>query len=202
MKKIWLIAVVIMLQTFSSINAFCTNIDLRQYIPDSEKITAQAETEKYYWIGTEHGLYFVKKKSNRVYHMTSKNSVLLSDTVTCIAAKQDGEVYVGTRCGIVRYDNYAFLLVTRENSPLGCNRITSLVCPNGTDVFAGTVSGGLTVFSRLKARTFTTANAPLPSNHIIAIKKAGDDSVVALLENNISVGIKNGQFTVIAGLYK
>ncbi len=163
MKNIYLITFAILIHVLSTGKAFSQDFRLQQYISSAEKITARAETEKYYWVGSNHGLYCIRKKGDKVYHLTQENSILLSDTITSIATKSNGEVYIGTNKGIVRYDNYAFLLLTDENSPLRSNKITSLVCLNGTEIFAGTFDGGITIFSDLRNKTFTTKNASLSS---------------------------------------
>ena len=49
-----------------------------------------------------------------------------SDNVTCICTKPDGEVYVGTDKGIMRYDLYAFININTENSEITSNSIVSL----------------------------------------------------------------------------
>lgn len=164
---------------------------------DIENITARAETEQYCWVGTTHGLYLMKKKGGKVYHMTTKNSVLCSDTITCITTKKNGEVYAGTNNGIIRYDNYAFLLVTMENSSLRSNRITSLACINGTDVYAGTFDGGITCFSDTRSKTYPTRDQPLSNNHVISFEQAGDDSLIALLDHNVRIGIRHKTFTIL-----
>lgn len=193
MKYIYIV-ILIILQIISYSKAFAQCSKLSQNICLTEEITANAETEKFYWVGTNHGLYCMRKKCGKIYHMTSNNSNLLSDTITSIAARSNGEVYIGTHHGIIRYDNYAFLLITSENSHLQSNNITSLVCLYGTEIFAGTFDGGITVFSDTRSKTFTTKNSPLTSNHIISLERSNNDSLVALLENNIRVGITSNNF--------
>jgi len=195
MKKLLIIALILLFQAFSPDSSFGRDHKLSHYVGDSEIITSQAETEKFYWIGTYRGLYCVRKKDNRVSHMTCKNSVLTSDTITCLAVRADGETYIGTRNGIVRYDNYAFLLISTENSALKCNKITTLATTANDDIYAGTHYGGMTVFSGGRSRTFTTSNAPMSHNHVVSMELNGTDSLVATLEQGGKVGIRNRQLT-------
>jgi ligand-binding sensor domain-containing protein len=161
----------------------------------NDTVTARGETNKYYWIGTKHnGLYMVRKKNGCVSHITKENSILPDNHITCIATKIDGEVYAGTPSGILRYDNYTFLLITKENSNLRSNSITSLIASSNGDVLAGTFGGGVTVFSGLISKTFTKENAPFENNHVLAFEKVSDDSFVVVLEKNLKVSVRNKHF--------
>ncbi len=100
--------------------------DINSIIDKNARVTAFAETDNSYWYGTDKGLYRIKKKSMRVYFFNEKNSALPSDNVTCICTKPDGEVYVGTDKGILRYDLYALINITTENSDIPSNNIKFL----------------------------------------------------------------------------
>ena len=93
-----------------------------------ETITAQAETETSWWLGTTHGIYRITKKNMKVKHYTTSNSLLPSDFITSICAMSDGQVYIGTKKGILRYDRFAFLIISTENSRLPSDNIRSLDC--------------------------------------------------------------------------
>jgi len=138
MKYISFVILALVFQIVSPNNSVAQDTNQTKYVRPVERINASAETGKFCWVGTDHGLYCIQKKKGKVYHMTTKNSLFLSDTITSIAAKPNGEVYIGTTKGIIRYDKYTFLLITDENSRLKSNKITSLVCVNGNEVFAGT----------------------------------------------------------------
>ena len=103
-----------------------TQPDIKSIIGKNERVTASAETDNSYWFGTNKGLYRIKKKSMKVSFFNERNSALPSNNVTCICTKPDGEVYVGTNRGIMRYDLYAFLNINTENSDIPSNNIKSL----------------------------------------------------------------------------
>lgn len=174
-------------------NANANENKYRQYISKLAKIKAEAETEKYYWAGTSQGLYFVRKKNKRVFHLTTQNSILRSDSISCIAVTEAGEVYIGTNNGIVRYDNYTFLLITDENSALQSNRITSLACINGAEILAGTSGGGITAFYNGKSKTFKKKNTQLTSDSVLSFQENIDRSLWAILADNATISIKNKQ---------
>ncbi len=103
-----------------------TQPEINSIIGKNERVTAFAETDNSFWYGTDKGLYRIKKKNRKVYFFNEKNSAMPSDNVTCICTKPDGEVYVGTDKGIMRYDLYAFININTENSEITSNSIVSL----------------------------------------------------------------------------
>lgn len=164
---------------------------------DSQDITCKSETDKYLWVGTNHGLYFVRKKDGRIYKMLKENSNLPSDTITAMAALPNGEVFIGTARGLVRYDNYAFLIINNENSALICNGITSVKSSGSGDVYVGTRTGGVTVFSGLRSRTFSSRNAPFTVDHVISFQLQGADSVIVTLRDSSHMVIANKRYALL-----
>lgn len=164
---------------------------------EKNEVTALLVTEKYIWIGTTHGIYFRKKNKSRVFHLDRQNSIMPSDTVTCMVSDADGEVYIGTTNGLVHYDRFTFLLLDTENSALKSNRVIGLACLNGKEIYAATEDQGITLFSGLTSKSYTRENGQLSSNHVVKLEKYGEDSLIATLENADRVGIKNRQFSLI-----
>jgi len=95
-------------------------------LENDEVITAQSETSVAWWIGTNHGVLRIKKKNLKTIRYTSENSMLPSNRVTSICTKPDGQVYIGTDHGILRYDRFAFMIINTENSRLASDNIISL----------------------------------------------------------------------------
>jgi ligand-binding sensor domain-containing protein len=93
--------------------------------PDSI-FTARAGDGKNEWKGTTNGLIRINLRTNEQQVYTTLNSVLPSDSITCICVRSNGDVWIGTPKGIVRYDQFAFLLITTENSNLPENAVTGL----------------------------------------------------------------------------
>jgi ligand-binding sensor domain-containing protein len=92
----------------------------------SDTASVTAVSGKYEWRGTAHGLLriHIKKKKQVVY--TTANSIFPSDSITCICCRSNGDVWIGTPKGIVRFDSFAFLLITTDNSELPENSIISI----------------------------------------------------------------------------
>src|SRR4051812_31376071 len=100
-------------------------------------ITAVAETEKYFWIGTEDGLWKINKKNSQREHLTMDNSQLPSNDITCICVEPDGNVWIGTPAGILRYDNYVFYALDSKNANLPDDHITAIACDINDNIWIG-----------------------------------------------------------------
>ena len=123
MKK----AILIIAQVFiTALLSAQTTPDFKSIISPGENITASAETENSFWVGTDKGLYRIKKKNRKVYKYTVNNSAIPSNHIKCICAQPDGQVFIGTDRGIIRYDLYAFILINKENSQLTSDDIKAI----------------------------------------------------------------------------
>jgi ligand-binding sensor domain-containing protein len=100
--------------------------DVANFLIKDEVIMAQSETLSAWWIGTTNGVIMIKKKSMKTVRYTSENSILPSNKVTAICTRPDGQVYIGTDRGILRYDRFSFMIINTENSRLTSDNIISL----------------------------------------------------------------------------
>ena len=100
--------------------------DFKSLIGNEVTITARAETENSFWLGTNKGVYRIKKKNMKVIHYDTHNSLLPSNRITCICNRPDGQLYIGTAKGILRYDNFTFILINSENFTMTSDYITGL----------------------------------------------------------------------------
>ena len=174
-------------------NGFCREIPGIQ-----GKITAIAETGKCIWVGTDNGLWKINKKSSKREHMTTANSLLPSNEVTGICLEGDGNIWVGTTAGILRYDNFAFYVLTERNSNLPDNSITSLTSDNSHNIWIGTASGGLV--EKLYCGRFivyNTRNSKLQNDHIYSITPDINGNVWIGLYNEGLAVIQNGKWATL-----
>ena len=104
-------------------------------------VTAFAQNENYTWTGTYNGVTRVNKKNRKQVHFTTNNSALPSNCITSICCRSNGEVWIGTAKGILRYDGYAFIVVNTENSALPDEHITSMEEDASGDLWIGTCKG-------------------------------------------------------------
>lgn len=182
--KSFIILIMTLITVITTVKAGDTLYKKIEEIRKGDSITAIAETTKFIWVGTQHkGLYLIKKKNHKSYHLTPENSSLLSTHITAIAVGKEDEVYVGTNKGMLHYDNFAFLPLTSENSNLKSNYITCLIMTSTGSLWVGTLNGGLTVFSGLRSKTFHSDNSSLSSNHILGFEKNGEQELIAILSD-------------------
>jgi ligand-binding sensor domain-containing protein len=145
--------------------------NLSQFIGLNEKVTAFAETERFYWIGTDNGVYQVKKKNKKVFHMTESNSQLPANMVTAICARSNGEVYIGTNKGILRYDRFTYIVMNNENANLKSNKITALYCDNLDQVWIGTSANSLSLIRNNSMKNYNMNSNEEMNDHIVGFEK-------------------------------
>jgi ligand-binding sensor domain-containing protein len=101
-------------------------------------ILTMAETIDRVWIGTENGIYLVKKKSGKVSHITSKNSDIFPGKINAICATTNDRVWIATNYGLICYDGFAFFTLTTDNCNLPENTIVSLYTDDAGNLVAET----------------------------------------------------------------
>jgi|GEM_PF-6836905 len=190
---IQIIIVIIILTLTMHVKAQDTIVKPFDLIDTVEIVTAFAETDKFYWIGTENGLYQIKKKNNKVAHLTQQNSQLPSNMITAICAKSNGEVYIGTTSGILRYDRFAFIVVNTDNAQLGANEVTALHCDSDDQVWIGTTSSSLSMIRYITMKNYRIFSAPEKGDHIIAFEKDSQFKVVLVMSDGSRMKFDNGR---------
>lgn len=133
------------------------------------KISAIGSTPTDTWIGTTQGVFKINKKTKKVAHLLKENSALPSNNVTSLCPRKNGDIWIGTSKGILRYDNFTYLIINHENSSLPENTITSMAEDNQGNMWLGTLNSGLVKVHQNKFKTFTTRNSILPSNTIFSL---------------------------------
>lgn len=148
-----------------------------------EKITAYAETDRFFWIGTQNGFYQVRKKNKKVVHFTQSNSQLPSNHVTAICAKSDGEVFIGTEKGILRYDRFTFLVVNTENSRIPSDDITALYCDQEDAIWIGTSQNAVTMIRFGSMKNAVNISPASTADFIIGFEKNQASQVILIMES-------------------
>jgi len=89
------------------------------------------ENEKYIWAESNLGLLRISKKNFKAWKITG-NADIPCNEITCILCLSNGTTYIGTKDGILFWDNYAFLSITTENSWLPENHVIKMIpCRGG-----------------------------------------------------------------------
>jgi ligand-binding sensor domain-containing protein len=156
---------------------YTVNIVTPSSLPSGEfGITAFGENDKYIYIGTDSGVIIHNKRNGRLQFLTQRNSDLPSDQVTSIACTEDGQVYIGTKKGILLWDNFVYLRITSENSHLPDNHITAMVADRNGELWIGTCNEGLVIATANPIKPFRLH--PIQTNneniHSISIDPHGD----------------------------
>lgn len=125
-------------------------------------ITSINESGRFYWIGTNQGLYRVNKSNFNYWLLNPGNSRLPHHYVTSIACDVEGRTYIGTPNGILFYDNYCFLIINSENSPLPENHITSLHFGQDGELWIATRNYGLFKGVGRVVKPYKLIPSPLP----------------------------------------
>ena len=185
-------ASIIVLFLFISVFSFSqtTIKEAATYIDSTSKVTAVSENEKYIWIGTDHGIIGVNKKNKKTFHLTKSNSVLPADYITSVCCRKDGNVWVGTLNGILRYDGYTFMLVNSENSGLPDALVTSIVEDKNGNLWIGTFFGGLVKVHNNKYSVYNLKNSSVVCNCVynLSTDDKGIVSITFLKKDEIITG--------------
>ncbi len=130
-------------------------------------VTAIGVSEKHFWIGTTKGLWKIKRSNGKTVHYHKGNSMLPSDNISSIAVEPDGNLWVGTDKGIMRYDNYTFYTLTSDNTSIPDCNITSIAIDDLDRIWLGTSTGGITLIKKNKKMLqFNSGNSNFYSDSI------------------------------------
>ena len=110
--------------------------------PEVSAMTILCECDKYVWARSNSGLCWINKSSLKLKLLTMKNSILPSNIITCGVSFPTGQTYIGTENGILFWDNYAFILINKDNSKLPDNHIVSMTFDNTDNLCIITHHGG------------------------------------------------------------
>ena len=102
----------------------------------NNQVNAQLETEKFVWVATNDGLFLINKKQLTYRVFDPENSLIPSYHITALCSTSNGQVLIGTDNGLVRYDNFTFILLNTENTNLPSNNIVKIdAAQNGAFIF-------------------------------------------------------------------
>ncbi|SEH04268.1 ligand-binding sensor domain-containing protein [Candidatus Venteria ishoeyi] len=153
----------------------------------ADAITAIHSNESTLWVGTIFGFEWLT--SNGLWHYSTINTGLASNTITTILGNNSGELWVGTNTGLsyihssneeLDYDN-RWINFTIDNSELPGNRINSLLYDQEGGLWIATssyfdheqqqkVGGGLAhKLSNSQWVIYNKTNSPLPTNDITSL---------------------------------
>ncbi len=113
-------------------------------IPDQYFVfTAFSECDKFFYIGTNSGVMQKNKQNGRLIFLTQENSTLPDDHITGITCTRKGFAYIGTKKGLLLWDNNAFLVLNCENSNIPDHDIKAIAADMDDNVWLSTPGAGL-----------------------------------------------------------
>lgn len=159
------------------------------------KVNTISQNQKNVYLGTDHGIIIINKKSNKRTYLTQSNSQLPDNHVTSIACGENDNVFFGTEKGILRFDGFAYMTITTENANLTDNHITSLAIDKENNLWIGTYFGGLIKKSGNHYQLFQNENSQLSKQSVFSISVDNAGDVWVGFYNNGLVKIHNDVVT-------
>ena len=153
-------------------------------LPYSVSTTRSVSSGNFTWTGTDAGIEKKNLKNEETIMITTDNSPLPSNRITCICKREDGNIWIGTSKGIVRYDGYAYLLINTENSPLPGNSITSMIEDKKGDIWIGTAEHGIVRVHRNQYTVYDHKNSVLCCDNISTLSLDETGEVVVQVTGN------------------
>jgi hypothetical protein len=134
------------------------------------QVTAVDSNESYVWIGTDAGIYRLDRNRKHLRYFALPAMTHRSSRVNGVLCQENGFVWIATNHGLMKYDNFYFVVFTMENSDLPEENITSICAINGNAILIGTAQNG---YLRMKRNRMYPCKDELPATMIIA--KEGHD---------------------------
>jgi ligand-binding sensor domain-containing protein len=191
MKNLYTLILILVISTLSNAQI---QVHVGDKINGSIAVTAVDETETFFWVGTNKGLYKIKKEGKDYVYYSTSNSDLQSNHITAICCRKDGDVWIGTTKGILYYDNYAFNTMDTDNSKLPENYITSMEEDSKGDLWIGTYSSGLVKVHRNKFQIFNHENSTLAGNNV--------HSILLDQQNNLTISLVKSEAVPLSSIVK
>lgn len=139
---------------------------------NGNKINSILFTEDKIWLGTEYaGVSVVDKISQKFIIYNTLNSLLPSNKINAIIMDSQGNKWIGTNKGLVKYDGSKWRIYNSSNSGLPSNIINCMLFNKERNLLLGTNSGIATLnLSTGFWSVMNQSNSALKSNIISAMK--------------------------------
>ncbi len=121
-------------------------------------------------------------------HLTVEQG-LSNGRITSIVQDSLGFIWIGTKNGLNRYDSNTFKEYNQKNSKLSSNDISTLYVNRKSEIWIGTIGGGISVYNPKKDTFIIYKNSPTNNNSI------SSNDIYTFLEDsngNMWIGTENG----------
>lgn len=116
---------------------------VKRSIPSEHKITVIDSTAEHIWVGTTKGVYVISKKRLRIRYNALSKTGYSANVVTSLYCLEDGCVWIGSNNGLIKYDNYGFIIFNTENTNLPDNCILKIKPGEGNGLYILTSKNGI-----------------------------------------------------------
>ena len=140
------------------------------------------------WFGLYYyGFGFIDENEQITFiNFTDIGMTNLNNLVYCIEADSEGNIWIGTAQGIIKYNSESSTIFNMQNSGLPNNRIKTIAFKNN-NMWVGT-NEGIAVYNGSEWTVYNTSNSDLPNNEINSIKNDTNDVIwIACLSGLVKV---------------
>lgn len=116
------------------------------------------------WIGSTEGLLKFNKITGEKTFYNIFNSGLPVDYVSAIAIDNEGNKWIGTDRGLVKFDGSNWIIYNQSNSELPSNSVQSIAIDNEGNKWLADYGGGVVKFDGVNWTVYNTSNSGLPFN--------------------------------------
>ncbi len=138
----------------------------------SDEVMAVVDDANYIWAGGS-GLTRIDKKTGEMTHFNRTNSILPTNTIKTLALDKSGILWIGTRYGLVSYDNSSWTAYSTGDSTFPLTLINYITVDSLNNIWIATDNNGIIFYDRKNWLNYSNKNSDLPINRIncIAIDK-------------------------------
>lgn len=187
MKKNYYLLILCMITAFASKAQLIFNAG--DVLNSDILVTSVDEDATYFWVGTNKGMARIEKAGKKYVIFTTANSPLKTDKITSVCCRKNGDVWIGTEKGIVRYDGYDFDVIDTRTSILPENFTVSLKEDSIGDLWVATKTKGLVKVHNERYYVYNQSNSNLFNNNVELLKKDKQGNVLAHFSNSDSLNV-------------
>lgn len=148
--------------------AYAQNPQWINYTSQATAVTGLVIQGDSVWVGTEKGLARLDRVTGQVTEIYNRaNSGLPSILINAISIDAQGNKWIGTYGGLVKYDGTSWTVYNTNNSGLPNNEVTTIAIDSTGNKWIGTVQG-LARFDGANWIVYNDSNSALPFNSVTA----------------------------------
>lgn len=133
------------------------------------QITAMVEDGDYLWVGSYGGLTKLNRRTGAMTHYNRANSGLPDNSVSCIARDVSGDLWIGTRGGLAKFDGTDWTIYRSETCLQPGNGVSCLAIDKNGIKWINVSGRGLARFDGTTWTFYSESNSGLPTDDFRSI---------------------------------